>query len=168
MKNGRFIATAIAALSLGLAPAMAQDVDMQQDQPIQNEQMQGTTPGATQGTTGAATTNLSEVSDGEWVEVSGTVSEVNDDSFTLEHAEGSIDVSMADDNAQALPPLNEGELVRVSGLVEDGWLTSPSIRAQSVEIESGGAAGAGDTTGSITNEDGYGDGGLMDDQDTIR
>lgn len=166
MKNGRFIATAIAALSLGLAPAMAQDVDMQQDQPIQNEQMQGTTPGTTQGTTGAATTNLSEVSDGEWVEVSGTVSEVNDDSFTLEHADGSIDVSMADDNAQALPPLNEGELVRVSGLVEDGWLTSPAIKAQSVEVESAGAAG--DTTGSITNEDGYGDGGLMDDQDTIR
>ncbi|WP_212762566.1 hypothetical protein, partial [Escherichia coli] len=80
-------------------------------------------------------------SDGEWVEVSGTVREVNDDSFTLDHAEGSIDVSMDDDNAQALPSLSEGEMVRVSGLVEDGWLTSPSIRAQSVQVESG-AAGA--------------------------
>lgn len=167
MKNGRFIATAIAALSLGLAPAMAQD--MQQDQPLQNEQIEGTT----QGTTGAATTNLSDVSDGEWVEVSGTVREVNDDSFTLDHAEGSIDVSMDDDNAQALPSLSEGEMVRVSGLVEDGWLTSPSIRAQSVQVESGaaGAGGAGTTggaTGGITNEGAYGDGGLTDDQGTMR
>ncbi|MBA4209034.1 MAG: hypothetical protein C0454_05855 [Parvibaculum sp.] len=161
MKNGRFIATAIAALSLGLAPAMAQD--MQQDQPLQNEQIQGTT----QGTTGAATTNLSDVSDGEWVEVSGTVREVNDDSFTLDHAEGSIDVSMDDDNAQALPSLSEGEMVRVSGLVEDGWLTSPSIRAQSVQIESG-AAGAAGATGSITDDGAYGDGGLTDDQGTMR
>jgi hypothetical protein len=129
MKNGLFVATAVAALSLGLAPLAAQN-EMQnpQDQQIQTE------PQALEAQ-GALDTNISEASDGELIELSGTARDVEDGGFTLEHAEGSIDVALDEENGVTTANVAEGERVRVSGLVSDGWLTAKSIQAHSVQPE---------------------------------
>lgn len=154
MKNGLFIATAVAALSLGLAPVAAQsEMQNPQDQQIQTQ------PQALEAQ-GALGTNISEAADGELVELTGTVRDVEDDGFTLEHAEGSIGVTLDEENGVATTGnVMEGERVRVSGLVSDGWLTAKSIDAHSVQPESDGmedraAPGAMNAPGGDLSNDG--------------
>lgn len=144
MKTGKYIATAFAALSLGVAPVAVQA----QDQQIQTEPMQQMQ--------GAPDSNISEATDGELVELSGTARDVNDDSFTLDHAEGSIDVTMDEEYMPAGGDVREGERVRVSGLVSDGWLTSPSIQAHSVQAETPDAGGLPGTD-EMNAPESYGD-----------
>src|SRR5690554_827042 len=161
MKNGLFVATAVAALSLGLAPLAAQnEMQSPQEQQIQTE------PQALE-TQGSLDTNISQAEDGELVELTGTARDVEDGGFTLEHAEGSIDVALDEENGVTTANVAECERVRVRVLVSDGWRAAKSNEAHSVQPESDNMDNpAGPGTMNAPAGDSMGNDGAMDPVDS--
>lgn len=157
MKSGKLIATAVAALALGMTPVAAQNEAPTPQAQTPQAQDQQTNDDLTTGSLG---TDLATAKAGDLVQLSGTARDIEEGGFTLEHADGSIDVKIEDENLAAANDIREGEKVRVSGLLEDGWISGRSIQAHSVDADApGGAAPAG--AGDMNKPDALGDDGAM-------
>lgn len=71
-----------------------------------------------------------------WISISGTVDTVTANAFTLDYGDGVITVEMDDQDRDAdAYVLDEGDKVRVSGLVDDDVFEIATIEASSVYVE---------------------------------
>ncbi|GAB4196658.1 MAG: hypothetical protein Tsb002_30200 [Wenzhouxiangellaceae bacterium] len=81
--------------------------------------------------------NMNKIStdDGDWVNLSGTITSVEDDEFVLNYGEGSIDVEMGewafyDKTRHHL----KGEKVTVYGQIDNDWFEKAEIEAKSIYV----------------------------------
>jgi uncharacterized protein YdeI (BOF family) len=73
---------------------------------------------------------------GTWISMSGTVKDVNPDSFTLDYGDGIITVEMDDGDRDAdAYVLLEGDHVTVHGRIDDDFYETTKIEAGSVYVE---------------------------------
>lgn len=74
--------------------------------------------------------------DDTWISISGTISSVTKDRFTLDYGEGFVTVEMDDWDPQSETyGLDTGDTVTVNGIVDDGLFEMRSIEASSVYVE---------------------------------
>lgn len=77
-----------------------------------------------------------EKPDDTWISIDGTVTEVSADEFTLDYGEGIITVEMDDGDRDADGyKLDEGDPVRVTGIIDDDLYELRTIEASSVYVE---------------------------------
>jgi uncharacterized protein YdeI (BOF family) len=81
---------------------------------------------------------LATYEDGARVMVSGTVSDLSDDEFTLNYSGGSIGVEVDDwdwnwmDDSDLTSRLNNGDQIIVSGEIDDDWFEAREIEADNI------------------------------------
>jgi uncharacterized protein YdeI (BOF family) len=74
--------------------------------------------------------------DDSWISLSGTVTAVTPDAFTLDYGKGMITVEMDDGDRDAdAYKLIEGDKVTVNGIIDDGLFETRTIEASSVYVE---------------------------------
>jgi uncharacterized protein YdeI (BOF family) len=77
--------------------------------------------------------------DDSWISIDGEVTTVSSDSFLLDYGDGVITVEMDDGDFDADGyKLDTGEMVTVSGVVDDDFLETATIEASSVYVEDAG------------------------------
>jgi uncharacterized protein YdeI (BOF family) len=75
--------------------------------------------------------------DGSWIAIRGTVKNVSDDKFVLDHGDGTITVELQPENrVKEDHKFIENEQVRVYGVVDAGFFTRTTILARAVYVES--------------------------------
>jgi len=78
-----------------------------------------------------------EQPDRSWISIDGSVEEVAPNAFTLNYGEGLITVEMDDGDRDAdAYKLLPGDMVSVSGMIDDDFLEARTIEASSVYVES--------------------------------
>lgn len=87
--------------------------------------------------TGAAIAQAPYAADDDaWISISGTVSSVSEDRFTLDYGDGAIYVDMDDGDRDAdAYRLLPGDHVGVAGRIDKGLLTATTLDAASVYVE---------------------------------
>ncbi|MDX1630768.1 MAG: hypothetical protein R3234_02815 [Thermoanaerobaculia bacterium] len=74
--------------------------------------------------------------DDTWISISGTVDEVNPDTFLLDYGDGLITVEMDDGDRDAdAYKLLEGDEVTVNGMIDDDFFETTTIEASSVYVD---------------------------------
>lgn len=116
------------ALALTASPVLAADTS-------------NTNMGVGSNQTGANSTmnadrKVGQAEDGEWIRLSGTVSSVSDDAFTLDYGKDKITVETDDFASDTLRSLKKGDRVTVSGRIDDGFFSSKDIVASTVHMNS--------------------------------
>lgn len=75
-----------------------------------------------------------------WISISGTVKNVNPNTFILDYGKGTITVEMDDGDRDAdAYKLLVGDKVTVNGMIDDGFFQKRTIEASSVYVEKLGA-----------------------------
>ncbi len=117
------------ALALSTGTALAADANT-----TKPDTKMGVSPSTS--STMNADRKVNQAEDGEWIRLSGTVSAVSDDEFTLDYGKDKITVETDDFPSGALRALKTGDRVIVSGRIDDGFFTSKEIVASTVRIHS--------------------------------
>lgn len=140
MRRSMITLTALSAIALGTAPAMAAG------QQKENPQVPETTQQSMQ-------KNPATLNDHESVHLSGTVKEITDDQFTMSYGYGEIAVDMSDYGWFDQGFVNKGDKVRVNGEVSEGFFSDKRIVATSIFLPERGAyyTNGEDRTGFVNN-----------------
>lgn len=140
MRRSMITLTALSAIAMGTAPAMAAG------QQKENPQLPETTQQSTQ-------KNPAILNEAESVHLSGTVKEITDNQFTMNYGNGEITVDMTDYTWFDQGFIKAGDKVRVNGEVSEGFFTDKMVVATSIFLPERGAyyTNGEDRTGFVNN-----------------